>query len=289
MEMHQLRYFLAVARTLNFTRAADECHVTQPSLTRAIQKLEEEFGGLLFQRERSRTHLTDLGREMLPHMERAYAAAQAARALAKDFGRSAHAPLRLGLAASFEHPALGDVLAALCAQFSGVEIAMTAGEPAGLLDVALKGDLDLLIIDRPDPVPERFESWPLFDEPLAVAVRDDHPVAALSRPSFADVKDVTWIDAAGTGAVLRQAFAERGCVPRLVASAGNEYQARALVGAGVGCALVGSRHSSPPLALRELDDLQLVRPVVIGAIAGRKRSVTADAFVKAACAAAWAT
>ena len=51
MEMHQIRYFLAVARTLNFTRAADQCNVTQPSLTRAIQKLEEEFGGLLFKSE----------------------------------------------------------------------------------------------------------------------------------------------------------------------------------------------------------------------------------------------
>jgi DNA-binding transcriptional LysR family regulator len=71
MEMHQVRYFLAVARALNFTRAADECNVTQPSLTRAIQKLEDEFGGLLFRRERARTHLTDLGREMLPHLEQA--------------------------------------------------------------------------------------------------------------------------------------------------------------------------------------------------------------------------
>ena len=77
MEMHQVRYFLAVARTLNFTRAAEESNVTQPSLTRAIQKLEEEFGGLLFRRERALTHLTDLGRLMLPHLERAYAAAAA--------------------------------------------------------------------------------------------------------------------------------------------------------------------------------------------------------------------
>lgn len=60
MEMHQVRYFLAAARTLNFTKAAEESNVTQPSLTRAIQKLEEEFGGLLFRRERSLTHLTEL-------------------------------------------------------------------------------------------------------------------------------------------------------------------------------------------------------------------------------------
>jgi DNA-binding transcriptional LysR family regulator len=52
MEMHQVRYFLAVARTLNFTRAAEECHVAQPSLTRAIRQLEGELGGDLFRRER---------------------------------------------------------------------------------------------------------------------------------------------------------------------------------------------------------------------------------------------
>ena len=100
MEMHQVRYFLAAARTLNFTRAAEECNVTQPSLTRAIQKLEEEFGGLLFRRERALTHLTDLGRLMLPHLERTYEAAQAAKALAKGVGKATVAPLNLGMAAT---------------------------------------------------------------------------------------------------------------------------------------------------------------------------------------------
>ena len=51
MEMHQVRYFLAVARELNFTRAAESCHVAQPSLTRAIKQLEDEFGGELFRRD----------------------------------------------------------------------------------------------------------------------------------------------------------------------------------------------------------------------------------------------
>ena len=51
MEMPHIRYFLAVCETLNFTRAAEQCHVTQPALTRAVQKLEEELGGLLFRRE----------------------------------------------------------------------------------------------------------------------------------------------------------------------------------------------------------------------------------------------
>ena len=78
MEMHQIRYFLAVCETLNFTRAAEQCHVTQPALTRAIQKLEEELGGLLFRRERHLTHLTDLGRLLRPQLEQVWKRTEAA-------------------------------------------------------------------------------------------------------------------------------------------------------------------------------------------------------------------
>ena len=79
MEMHQVRYFLAVARVLNFTRAADECNVTQPSLTRAIKQLEAELGGDLFRRERPAAQLTELGQRMHPLLKQCYEAATGAR------------------------------------------------------------------------------------------------------------------------------------------------------------------------------------------------------------------
>ena len=69
MEMHQVRYFLALCETLNFTRAAEICNVSQPALTRAVRKLEEELGGLLLRREHKLTHLTDFGRLVRPHLE----------------------------------------------------------------------------------------------------------------------------------------------------------------------------------------------------------------------------
>jgi DNA-binding transcriptional LysR family regulator len=72
MEMHQVRYFLAVATELNFTRAFETCHVSQPSLTRAIKLLEEELGGPLFHRERANTHLTELGLMTRPHLQAMY-------------------------------------------------------------------------------------------------------------------------------------------------------------------------------------------------------------------------
>jgi class 3 adenylate cyclase len=66
MEMHQVRYFLATVSELNFTKAAEKCNVTQPSLTRAIKQLEDELGGDLFRRERPQAQLTELG-QRIPH------------------------------------------------------------------------------------------------------------------------------------------------------------------------------------------------------------------------------
>ena len=97
MELHQVRYFVSLCSTLNFTRAAEACHVTQPALTRAIQRLEEELGGPLFQRERNLTQLTALGRRMRPLLEQTLAAAEAAKEHATRFKRTELAMLRLGL------------------------------------------------------------------------------------------------------------------------------------------------------------------------------------------------
>src|SRR5271167_3344283 len=97
MEMQQIRYFLTLAQTLNFTRAAEECNVTQPALTRAIQTLEAELGGDLLRRERGHSHLTELGRRMLPMMQQCYQAAQSAQALARAVKSSEVAPLSLAL------------------------------------------------------------------------------------------------------------------------------------------------------------------------------------------------
>src|ERR1700755_2448119 len=97
MEMHQVRYFLAVARTQNFTRAADECNVTQPSLTRAIKQLEYELGGDLFLRERPASQLTELGQRMLPFLQQCYNAANEARSVATSFKAGEVGALKLAL------------------------------------------------------------------------------------------------------------------------------------------------------------------------------------------------
>src|SRR6266481_5625116 len=85
MELHQARYFLAVCNELNFTRAAKRCNVSQPSLTRAIQLLEKEFGDYLFDRKRSSIELTDLGRLVRPYLEEFCRTASAAKRIAREY------------------------------------------------------------------------------------------------------------------------------------------------------------------------------------------------------------
>ena len=78
MEMQQVIYFQALCEELNFTRAARRCNVSQPSLTRSIRLLEEEFGGALLHRERNNTHLSELGQIVKPHLDRILEQAEAA-------------------------------------------------------------------------------------------------------------------------------------------------------------------------------------------------------------------
>src|SRR6266478_7532626 len=97
MEMHQVRYFLAAVSELNFTKAADKCNVTQPSLTRAIKQLEDELGGDLFRRERPHAQLTELGQRMLPLLKQCYESALGARSLASAIKGGEMGVLRLAL------------------------------------------------------------------------------------------------------------------------------------------------------------------------------------------------
>src|SRR4029077_409456 len=134
MEMQQIRYFLAVAKTLNFTRAADECHVSQPSLSRAIKLLEQELGGDLFRRERALTHLTDLGRLMLPVLTRAYESAVTAKTLATSYKQGKTSPLQLALSQTVNLALLGPSLTELKKVFPGVELQLFRGTALEILE-----------------------------------------------------------------------------------------------------------------------------------------------------------
>ena len=145
MEMHQARYFVALCETLNFTRAAEKCNVTQPSLTRAIKLLEEELGGPLFNRERNQTHLTELGRIMEPHLREVIEQARTARARASSFFALRTARLKLGVARGVSFHVLDETLRSFVASYPETEITLRDERPVELREALAPGRLR----DRP--------------------------------------------------------------------------------------------------------------------------------------------
>ena len=178
MEMHQVRYFLAVAEELNFSRAAEKCNVSQPSLSRAIQLLEGEFGGQLFRREHSRTHLSDLGKMIRPHLETVYNAAKKAKELSRDVTKMQKTPFKLGIMSTISPNEIVDLIAALEARYEGLELRLCDASAADLRKRLLAGDLEVVIYALPgEEVDERTHVQPLFSEQMVIAVNRQHRLA----------------------------------------------------------------------------------------------------------------
>ncbi len=177
MEMHQIRYFLAVAEELNFTRASEKCNVSQPSLSRAIKLLEEELGGPLFHRERSPTHLTELGHMVYPHLETVYDQSREVKRLSKDF-LSNKVPLKLGIMSTISPGQIVDLIAGIKARHTGIELKLCDTNAWDLRRRLLSGDLELVIYALPGEKPdESTHSIPLFREQMVIAVHVGHRLA----------------------------------------------------------------------------------------------------------------
>jgi LysR family hydrogen peroxide-inducible transcriptional activator len=139
MEMHEIRYFLAVSATLNFTRAAEMSNVTQPALTRAIQKLERELGGFLFHRDHGQVALTDFGTLMRGHLEDIYRRSEGAKVAARDFLTLARAPLTLGAMCTIGPLRFLGLLAEFHGRHPGVDVKITEATATSLLSMLLEG------------------------------------------------------------------------------------------------------------------------------------------------------
>ena len=168
-----------MARTLSFTQAAEECHVAQPSLSRAIIKLEEELGGDLFRRERRLTHLTELGRMMLPLLSQCFESANAAEQLATSYKKGKCAPLRIGLSHTVNMQIVIQPLSELVRAFAGLELKFFRGTAGEVLEPQLQSGAIELAIACPLPEEwERLESGTFsLDERFELAVNSDHALA----------------------------------------------------------------------------------------------------------------
>lgn len=191
MEIHQIRYFLAAADALNFTRAAERCNVSVPSLTRAIRLLEDELGGELFRRERHLTHLTDLGRLMQQHLSVALDATELAQQeAARRVNADTH--LKMGVVSTMPSRHLVSYLRALRSAGPDVRLQIWEANCEELSDALLKGELDIGILTLPE-YSDRLRPIALFRERYFVAFAKGHRYDAMETVPMREFEGEAYI------------------------------------------------------------------------------------------------
>jgi DNA-binding transcriptional LysR family regulator len=289
MEMHQVRYFLAVARTRNFTRAAEECNVTQPSLTRAIKQLEGELGGDLFRRERPAAQLTELGQRMHPLLTQCYDAAVGARSLASSFKKGELGTLRMGLSHSIDLSLLLPHLNELNRLFTGLEFALVRGTSKEIAERLKNGEIELAIAAGFDDDWERFDTWPLFDEPFYLVFNPEHDLAARNSIELTDLAKSRLLSRRYCEHSERLNESFRGEQRAMqIHEISSERDLMQLLEANLGIAIVPrSTRMTPALRVADIRDLNLSRTVHLYGVAGRQRTAVAAAILRLLRGADW--
>ncbi len=292
MEMQQVRYFLAVARTRNFTRAAEECNVTQPALTRAIKQLEDELGGDLLRREGRLSHLTDLGQRMVPLLQQCHESALTAKSLAAKVRAGEVSSLCLAISHTLDLDLIIALLREMRRSFPGFQLKLRRGTGQQIATMLKNGEVELAIGGPIGESWDRLEAWPMFTEAFDLVVGSDHALAGrnaldLDVELIRDVRFLVRAEADPAELDARQLDAA-GITLDHAHEVDCDRDLEALVVAQFGIAILPSsamrnarvRHLSCPA-------LDLQRTVAIYSVSGRARTREAAALLMLVRAADW--
>lgn len=289
MEMHQVRYFLAVAEHLNFTRAAEACHVAQPSLTRAIKNLEEEMGGPLFRRERNRTHLTELGQITLPHMRHIAGASLAALTEAAQYESKALAPLSLGVMCTIGPARMVDFVQRLRREIPALELSIAEDSGGNLLTRMLDGELDLALVAMPN-YPERLQPRALFDERYVIAFSPGHRFEQFNAVPTREIDGEPYLQRANCEFpnYINELHGGARFRGRQVYRSEREDWIQAMVAAGMGVSIMPEQlPTQSGIVTRLLIEPEVRRTVSLVTVAGRRFSPTVARFIELAASHDW--
>jgi DNA-binding transcriptional LysR family regulator len=291
MEIQELRYFLALGETLNFTRAAEKCHVSQPALTRAIQSLEDKLGaGPLVNRERNNTHLTEIGRIMRPYFEQVLRNMEEAKARAHDFVKMVDTTLTMGVMCTIGPVRLVDLFAGFNAHNQGISLYLHDDRADRLEESLGKGELDIAIYCKPEPPDERFHVLPLYTEPFVIAVAPGHPLARRKEVRLKDLDGLAYLSRANCEYAEHIDNIARGMNVDIRVTYRSERDSwiQAMVLAGLGYTMIPEYAVTlPGLVTRPLIEPKVVRTVGLVTVRGRPHSPAVGAFVREAQRYSW--
>ncbi len=201
MTLTELKYIVAVAREKHFGRAAEACFVSQPTLSVAIKKLEDELDVKIFERGAAEVSVTPLGEEIVRQAQQVIEQAQAIREIAKRGKDPVSGPLRLGIIYTIGPYLLPDLVRQAIARVPQMPLMLQENFTAKLLEMLRNGELDCAIMAEPFP-DTGLAIAPLYDEPFVAAVPTTHPLAKRKHISAEELKQETML-LLGTGHCFR--------------------------------------------------------------------------------------
>ncbi len=274
MQLQQLRYFVAVADTRHFTRAAQESGVTQPSLSKQVHALETEVGASLFTRARGNVALTPAGEALLPHARRILADADNARLEIAELVGLRGGRLRLGATPSLCTSLVAPVLRRYRDAYPGVRLHIEEGGSQDLVALLGRGGLDVaLIVLPPAGTDPALTAEPILRESLVVARSAELPAEpALSLGALRDEPLVMFREGYDLRETTLEACRGAGFEPAFALEGGEMDAVLAFVEAGIGVAVVPSMVLSgrPRLHASALDRPALSRTIALA----HRRDVT---------------
>jgi len=191
VQLHQLAYFVAVADTRHFTRAAQRLRVAQPSLSQQVRALERDVGAELFHRIRGNLSLTEAGETLLPFARRLLAEAESAYQAVRELDELGRGRVRLGATPSLCTGLLPAMLAGFRAAYPGIELTVHESGSRDLQTELSEGGLDLaIIVDSRLRDENRLSTLPLLIEELVVISAKDRPAPVRrARLRISDLRD----------------------------------------------------------------------------------------------------
>ncbi|MCM3656218.1 LysR substrate-binding domain-containing protein [Agromyces mediolanus] len=258
VNLEQLRGFVAVARLGNFTRAATELHLAQPSLSRQIAALEQDLGAELFHRARTGATLTVAGESLLPLARRMLADAESVRRELAELAGLERGRVRLGATPTLCISLVAEVLSVFHAAHPAIELHLSEQGSRRLLDELAGGELDLALITTSDATAaDRFSVVPLLDEELVVvssaAAAPVAPGEQISLAELATLPQIVFSSTYDLRSATDDAFRAAGLSPEVVLEGAEMDAVLRFAERGLGVAIV------PAMVLIDRPGLRSVR------------------------------
>ena len=260
MDIYQLRYFLAVVETNNFSRAAERAFVSQPTLSAGIKKLETELGSPLFNRDARKISLTEAGRRFLPHARTIIYECNAAKS---DIVRKSPAQrLQLGLLRSAPTERIAALLNDFGKTHPDIQISIKDGTPAQLHRWLNEGRVDLALSITPD-VESGFQFARLYKWKYLVAVPASHSFANRNAIPLKELDRLDFVHRTHCEAEteVTRAFAGAGVNPHIIFRTDQDEKALAFVGAGLGLCMMPDILNAPGVVLLPVEGINIDRTI----------------------------